>query len=167
MALASRITLSVESNLTQALDLLTATAPLTYPVQIDLATGTGLGQADMQWSDTRTLTASSTEDLDLNGVLVGPLGTTLTFLRIKALIVKAAAANTNNVVISRPAANGVPLFSAASDALPVMPGGWFGWVAPNAAGVGVTAATGDLITVTNSGAGTSVTYDIIVIGASA
>jgi hypothetical protein len=167
VALASRITLSVESNLTSVLDLLTATAPLVYSSQIDLATGVGQSQADMQWSDTRTLTPSATEDLDLAGVLVGPLGTTLTFARIKGLFVRAAAANTNNVVISRPAANGVPLFSAASDALPVMPGGWFGWVAPNATGVAVTPATGDLITVTNGGAGTSVTYDVIVLGASA
>lgn len=166
MALATRITLKVESSLTSVLDLLTATAPLTYSSQIDLATGAGLGQADMQWSDTRTLTASATEDLDLAGVLTGPLGTTLTFVRIKGLFVKAALANTNNVVISRPAANGVPLFAAASDAISVGPGGWFGWVNPTAAGVGVTAATGDLITVTNSAGGTSVTYDVIVIGAS-
>ena len=120
----------------------------------------------MKWSDQRTLTASATEDLDLAGVLTGPLGTTLTFVRIKALLVKAAAANTNDVQISR-SATGIPLFAASGDLLPVKPGGLFLWVAPNAAGVVVTPATADTITVTNGGGGPSVTYDIVVLGASA
>ena len=166
MALATRFDLRVTSNLTQALDLLTATAPLVYGTQIDMATGTGLGLADMQWSDTRTLAPSATEDLDLAGSLTGPLGTVLTFARVKAVLVKAALANANNVVVSRAAA-GIPLFTAASDSLPVKPGGLFLWVAPDATGVVVTPTTADSITVTNSAGGTSVTYDVIVIGASA
>lgn len=167
MALTSRITVAVTGDLTSALDLETPTSSLAYSAQIDLATGTGLAQADMRWSDQRTLSASGTEDLDLAASLTGALGTTLTFARIKALLVKAAATNTNNVVISRPAANGVPLFAAASDAISVQPGGLFLWVAPSAVGVVVTPATGDLITVTNSAGTTGVTYDVIVIGASA
>jgi hypothetical protein len=39
--------------------------------------------------------------------------------------------------------------------------------APDATGYPVTAATGDLVTLTNSAAGTSVTYDVIIIGSSA
>ena len=163
----SRVTLRVESDLTSALDLTTPVSAIDYSVRTDLVSGTGAGAADMQWSDQRTLAASGTEDLDLAASLTGPLGTTLTFARIKGLFVKAAAANTNDVVVSRPAANGVPIFSAAGDAISVKPGGWFGWVAPNATGVAVTADTGDLITVTNSAAGTSVTYDVIILGASA
>lgn len=166
MALATRFDLRVTSNLTSALDLLTATAPLTYTSQVDLATGTGAGLADMQWSDQRTLAASATEDLDLAGTLTGPLGTTLTFARVKGLLVKAAATNTNDVQISRAAA-GIPLFAATGDLIPVKPGGLFLWVAPNATGIVVTPTTADTITITNSAGTTSVTYDIIVIGASA
>lgn len=167
MGLASRLELKLTSTLTNPLDLETPTSALVYSSQIDLATGVGLGQADMKWSDQRTLAPSTPEDLDLAASLTGPLGTTLTFARIKALLVKAASANANDVVVSRPAANGVPLFAAASDAIPVKPGGLFLWVAPSAAGIVVTPATGDLITVTNGGAGTSVTYDIVILGASA
>lgn len=166
MALASRLSLKLESTLTSALDLVSVTAPLVYSSQIDLATGTGLGQADMQWSDTRTLSASGTEDLDLAGSLTGPLGTTLTFARVKLLLVKAAAGNTNDVVLSRAAA-GIPLLAATGDALPVKPGGLFLWVAPTAAGIVVTPTTADTITVTNSAGTTGVTYDIVVLGASA
>lgn len=166
MALATRFEVLVDSELTNALDLETPGSRLLFTTRIDLATGTGLGLADMKWSDTRTLSASGTEDLDLAGSLTGPLGTTLTFARVKALYVKAAAANTNDVQISRAAA-GIPLFGATGDLIPVKPGGVFLWVAPNAAGVAVTATTADTITVTNSAGSTPVTYDIVIIGASA
>ena len=167
MALATRITTSITGDYTNALDLETPTSSLAYSVQTDLATGTGAGQADLRWSDTRTLSASATENLDLAGVLTNAFGTVLTVARIKAVYFRAAAANTNDVQVTRPASNGVPLFMAVSDGIAIPPGGWFSWGAPTAAGVVVTPSTGDLITVTNSAGSTSVTYDVIIIGASA
>ena len=167
MALTTELRVELDAALTSALDLVTASVPLEVSDRTRLTSGTGLGAADMQWSDTRTLSASATEDLDLAGSLSGPLGTTLTFARIKLVYVKALAANTNDVQVTRPASNGVPLFLAAGDGLAVKPGGCFLWMAPNAAGVAVTAATGDLLTLTNSAGSTSVTYSIVVLGASA
>jgi len=61
----------------------------------------------------------------------------------------------------------VPLFLAASDGISVRPGGLFCWAAPDATAVAVTAGTGDLLAIANSGAGTSVTYDVVIIGSSA
>jgi len=167
MALSTKILTQVVATLTDALDLSTATDPLSYAYRQTLTSGTGANQADMLWHDTRTLAASGTEDLDLAGVLVNGLGDTQTFARVKAIFVTAAAGNTNNVNVTRPAANGVPLFLAAGDGVAVRPGGMFAAVAPDATGYAVTGATGDLLTVTNSAAGTSVTYSVIVIGASA
>lgn len=167
MALETNLLVKLDANLTSALDLVTAAAPLAISNRTRLASGTGLAAADMQWSDTRTLAASATEDLDLAGSLTGPIGGTLTFARIKLLYVTAAAGNTNDVNVTRPATNGVPLFLAASDGIPVKPGGGFLLVAPNAAGVVVTAGTGDLLTFTNSAGSTSVTYSVVIIGASA
>ena len=167
MTLKSRIELLIDSELSSALDLVTAVSPLELAVRQDLASGTGAAQADMQWSDTRTLAASATEDIDLAGSLTGPLGSTLTFARVKAVFVRASTANTNAVQVTRPASNGAPLFMAAGDGISLAAGEWFIWVSPTAAGKAVTAATGDLITLTNSAGSTGVTYDIIVIGASA
>lgn len=167
MALSTKIVAALTATLTDALDLSTATDPLAYTQRTTMTTGTGANQSDMLWHDTRTLAASGTEDLDLAGVLVNALGDTQTFARVKAIMVTAAAGNTNNVNVTRPAANGVPLFLAAGDGIAVRPGGMFMAVAPDATGYAVTAATGDLVTVTNSAAGTSVTYDVIIIGASA
>jgi hypothetical protein len=167
MALTTELTLKLVATLTGTADLLTPAAPLELTQRHRLATGTGANQADMMWTDRRTLAASATEDLDLAASLTGHVGGTLTFARIKALVVLAASANTNNVNVTRPASNGVPLFLAASDGVPVLPGGSFVWVAPNATGIAVTAATGDLLTFTNSAGSTSVTYDVVIIGASA
>ena len=167
MALTSRVEWKIDSTLTSALDLVTVTSPLAFTDQMDLTTGTGAGQADMQWSDERTLSASANEDLDLAGSLTGPLGTTLTFARIKAVYFKADAGNTNAVQVTRPASNGAPLFMAAGDGISLAAGERWAWWSPTAAGKVVTATTGDLINVANSSSGTGVTYRVVVIGASA
>ena len=52
-----------------------------------------------------------------------------------------------------------------TDKISVRPGGAFILIAPDATGYAVTAATGDLLKIANSAGTTSVTYDIIIIGA--
>src|SRR5690242_5351636 len=157
------VKLEVTSTLTSALDLVNVVSPLDYVAGFDLKTGTGSGQADMQWSDERTLAASASEDLDLAGSLTGPVGSTLTFARIKGILIKAKSTNTNNVVVSSPASNAAPLFGGTTGSISLAPGEIFAWFAPVGGGKVVTPATGDLVHVANSGAGTSVDYDVIVI----
>jgi len=148
-------------------DLGTPTFNLNYNPNFNLATGTGSSQADLLFSDTRTLSASATEDLDLSGSLTDPLGATLAFVKIKGIIIKAASGNTNNVEVKPATTNGfLGAFNAAADTLIIPPSGMIQLMAP-VSGWAVTAGTGDLITVTNSSSGTGVTYDIILIGASA
>lgn len=166
MALVSELLVRAICTESIAQDLQTASAPLTLSQKIRMATGTTAGLADVIFTDTRTLTASATEDLDLKGSLLTPLGQAFTPAKLKAVIITAADGNTNDVNLSRPASNGVPLFLAASDGIPVKPGGVFAWVAPGA-GVTVTSSTGDLITLTNSAGSTSVTYSVVLIGTSA
>lgn len=162
----TKLSLALSTVQTNPLDLLTGRAPVDLLKAITLGSGTGANQVDRLFTDRRTLAASASEDLDLAGVLSDAFGATLTFAKLKALLVIADTANTNNVNVTRPASNGVPLFLAAGDGIPVLPGGLFAWVGPGA-GVAVTAGTGDLVTVANSGAGTSVTYDVYALGTSA
>lgn len=129
-------------------------------VQFEEGTNT-VGKADILFSDTRTLAASATENIDLSGALTDAFGASIIAAELVAIYVKASAANVNNVNVTRPASNGVPLFLAAGDGVAVQPGEWFEFVSQK--GIAVTAATGDLITITNSGAGSSVTYNIVVI----
>ena len=167
MTLSTKLVTTVVATLSDALDLSTATDPLSYTLRTTLASGTGANQADMLWHDTRTLAASATENLDLAGVLVNGLGDTQTFARVKLIMVTAATANTNNVNVIREGTNGVPIFLALADGVAVRPGGAFLLSAPDATAYAVTAATGDLLTFTNSAGSTSVTYSVIIIGASA
>lgn len=132
--------------------------------------GTGAGNADLAYWAERTLTASSTEDLDLAGVLTDAYGNVLTFARIKALAVFAAAANTNNVIVG--GASGSPLaglFGATTHTAVVRPGAFVAWGcgSADATGYAVTATTGDLLKIANSAGSTSVTYDIVILGCSA
>lgn len=170
MAVTANLSASVAGTQTSALDLGTITFPFTATASTAFSTsGTGAGQVDMVFTDTRTLTASATEDLDLAGSLTGALGTTLTFARIKAVFVKAADANTNNVQVTRPASNGVPWLMAAGDGIALRPGAFNLWGSgsADATGVAVTAGTGDLITFTNSAGTTPVTYTVVILGCSA
>lgn len=160
-----KLNLGISLQDSKTADLAPGIVDLIQSIQWAITSGTGAGQADLLWYDSRTLSASATEDLDVAGVLANVFGT-VTAVKIKAVIISAAAANTNNVNLTRPATNGVPLFLAVSDGLPVLPGGFFVWVGPGA-GVTVTAGTGDLLTLTNSAGGTSVTYTVIIIGTTA
>jgi hypothetical protein len=162
-------TVQIASTLTgTALEGATPSFPLNLTWSAPLTTGTGASQADKIYTASITLGASSGQDVDLAGVLTDPFGGALTMVKLKAVAVRAAAANTNNVNISRPASNGVPWFLAASDGLSLGPGGIFVFVNPGSAGIAtVTPATGDILRFDNSGAGTSVTFDLVILGTSA
>lgn len=157
----------VEATYKNLLDLSQPVDNLAKTLTVELANGTGASSADLMFHDQRTLTASGTEDLDLAGGLTNPFGATLTFVELRAILITAASGNTNNVNITRPASNGVPLFLAASDGIAVPPGGAFLWTCPADGKVTVTASTGDLLTITNSAGSTSVTYDVVILGVSA
>ncbi len=162
---------SVAATLNNALDLaVIATAPLSVSQSYGFSTGTGAGQADKIFSDTRTIAASSNDDLDLAGVLIDALGSVITFARVKALVIRAAAANTNNLILGGSATNPVTtILGGTTPTLTIRPGGSIVLVAGvgDAVGYVITAATADILRLTNGGAGSSVTYDIIIIGASA
>lgn len=145
-----------------------ASAPLTMATSLALSTGTGAGQADKIFADTRTITASSNDDLDLAGVLVDALGAIITFARVKALIVRAAASNVNTLVIGGGASNPVTtILGGTTPTLTIRPGGVLALIATEATAYVVTAATADILRFTNGGAGSSVQYDVVIIGASA
>lgn len=166
MGLTAKIDTRVIATLTNPLDLSIPSDPVDLAKRITLLTGTASGQADMSWHDRRTLTPAGTENLDLAGGLTNAFGVTQTFARIKLVLVLADATNVNKVNVIRETTNGVPLFLALGDGVPVHPGGLYLWAAPKD-GELVTGGTGDLLTLTNAGGGTSVTFDIVIIGASA
>ncbi len=165
MSLSATVKLSIAALLTGSTDLASKTSPLNKVYSQALSDGAGAGQANVIFADTRTIAASGNEDIDVAAALTDLLGDAAVFARIKAIVIRASDGNTNNVQVTRPASNGVPLFMAAGDGISLAPGEVFSWFSGTAAGKAVTAGTGDLINIANSGGTTGVTYDIIVIGA--
>lgn len=163
MSFTGSVQVVIKGDLVNAGDLSSGKDILRQTLENLLTDGSGANQASTQWSDRRTLATGANEDLDFAGGITNAFGVTLTLTKIKAIIIQALAANTTNLTVSRPASNGVPFFAAASDAVVLKPGGLFVLTDPSAAGVTVTAATGDLLNILNA-AGASASYDIIVFG---
>lgn len=180
MSLTSKLALSVVADLSQAAGLATGRVPLNRIYQASLDNGTGAGKADLVYHAQRTLAPSATEDLDLAGVLASLLpGSALTFVRVKGLIVAARGVtdangtvitpNVNNVVVGAAAGSPWTALLNSTGTVTLRPGAVFAAFADatDATAYAVTATTADLLKVANSAGVSSVTYDIIVIGASA
>lgn len=170
MALTTSVRVNVAAKQSATVDFTSSDDNITRNIAINLASGTAAGQVDRIYAKTNTLAASANVDLDLAGGVTDAHGATITFVKVKGLYVEAAAGNTNNVVVGGAASNTwVGPFGDATDKLIVRPGG----VQLIAVGegdlnaYGVTGTTGDLLRIANSGAGTAVTYSIIIWGTSA
>jgi hypothetical protein len=160
---AATIEVGVKAKQTGTADLGTPNILLDIAKSMEFTPGTAsVAQANVLFSDTRTLAASASEDLDLAGALADAFGATIAAAEVVAIYIAAASGNTNDVQVTRPATNGVPLFLAAGDGLALGPGDFV--LLTNRKGVTVTAGTGDVVHIANSGAGSSVTYDVVVIG---
>src|SRR4051812_12691742 len=163
------------ANLTLKLDVLQLNAAdlgtggyATLPIFLDwsagLSNGTGAAQASQVYQDTGTLAGSASVNIDLAGSLTNIFGTTITFTKIKLLAIQADSANNvaNNLLVARGSSNGYVWFSAVSDAVYLAPGAFLVHYDP--IGVAVTAATGDIMTLTNSAGTNTITYRILIVG---
>ncbi len=159
------IGMQLVGQLNKTLDIGTARLDVSYSKKYTLANGTAAEQANMMWTDTRTISASSTDDLDLYGGLTNAFGDTINFAAIKGIFIFASAENINNLLIGGDASNPLVNYVASgTDIVVVKPGGFFALYDPSAGGYGVTTSTADILQIANSSSGTSVDYDIIVLG---
>ncbi len=136
---------SATGTLSSSADLSVNTATTNYLKTYSIANGTGADMANNTWSDTRTISASSSDSLDLSGVLVNAFGTTLAFTKIKGFIIYAYAANTNNVLVGGDANGLAGWVGNVNDIVVVRPGGCLAIMANVATAYAVTASTGDIL----------------------
>lgn len=139
---------------------------------INLVGGTAAGQANILFTDERTITTGANDDLDLNGVLTNAFGATVSAVEIVALLVinapRSGAANTTNLTIGG-GTNPVTGFLGGTTPTigPIRPGSFVFLGSSDAAGFGVvTAGTGDILRIANS-AGASATYQIAILARNA
>jgi hypothetical protein len=166
MALSSTLAVAAFTELSQTAGLGTSRVPVGLSRSVTLGSGTGVGKADKVYQARRTIAASGSEDLDLAGVLTDAFGASITFARVKGLFIAAAAANSNNVVIGNATSNAWAALLNATGTLTLRPGAVLAGAADTTT-YAVTASTGDLLKVANSAGGSSVSYDICIVGSSA
>lgn len=167
-ALTGSINIRLAAILTNALDLSVPKDELDYKFQWAISTGTGADQADRLFHDTRTLGASTSEDLDVVGSLTDAFGATFSPARIKLLMVIASSGNTNNVEVGGAAATQfLAGFKNSSDIWAIPPGDFLAGSARGATAWPCAGGSTDKLKINNSGAGTSVTYTVIIVAASA
>lgn len=165
-SLNARLAVSVAATVTNPLDLGTVVSSLSKTYSASLTDGDGAGEAEVLFHDTRTLAASASEDIDFSGSLTDAFGTTVAIASIKALIISAAVGNTNNVLVGGTGTTLTAVLAGATDEILVRPGATLALIAgaADATGYAVSAGSSDLLNIENSSSGSSVTYDIIVIG---
>lgn len=165
MALAT-LSLTVEAGITgqvtKAQDLGDAKADYASKQSTRYTLGSTSGMANQVFQDQRTLSATS-EELDLSGVLMNKLGETITFTKIRSILIRNLATQTGRVLsVGGAAANALAgLFAATNDIIRIGPGGAFLIDSP-VDGITVTGGTGDLLKI-DAGSNT-ITYDITIVG---
>lgn len=165
--LSTKVNLQIDAILQNLVGVANVQANLSRGSLTSMASGTGANQADKVYSETKSIVASGTYDLDLAGVLLDAYGAVITFARVKLIAVFADAGNTNNVLIGAAAATQfIGPLGSATDKINVRPGGVSVNFAPDATAWPVGAGATDFLRFTNSAAGTSVLFDIVIVGAS-
>lgn len=165
----------------------TAEVPINVRRSHTLSDGTSANQADKVWASFgRTLSASTTEDIDLfdlgtidigTGAGDDPLGNTVSYAEIVALYVANTSAAAGGSIVIGGKTGGTAQFNtfvaitgSASDTAqigPITPGGFVMLYVPANPAFAVDDTDNHLLAITESGGAASVTYDILVIARSA
>lgn len=144
---------------------------LTDNIQItfsdELNEGTGADFADAVYhSSGRNLIASGSETFDLAGGISDKFGNTLTLATVKLIYIKNTSTTITTTLEVGNATNAWEGWTTtATSTITVGPGGMVCLFDPTANAMEVTAATGDILQVTNNDGSNAATYDIIIIGA--
>lgn len=167
MSQTTTLSIKAVTSLTRTVDFGPSKVPITIGSDLSVANGTSAGQADTLYAlEAESIAASGSLDIDLAAALTDPLGGAAVFAKIDAIIIKASADNTNNVQVGGDANGIATLFGNVADFLAIKPGGMLA-IWGGGSGYAVTGGTGDVLQIANSGSGTAVVFDLIVIGRSA
>lgn len=152
------VNLSMDAALSGSGTFVSGKAGITVRKSFSQAPGSAtVDQSDLLYADQRTLGNNATENLDLAGVLVSPIGGTITAAEVTAIYFEVVS---GQIIVGAAASNGFfgPLNAAgtlslnAGDFVPLL----------SRAGWPVTATTGDLLKVAAGSAGA--VYKVVIVG---
>jgi hypothetical protein len=159
------ISTQVIAEVTGLNDLSNADSKVALSNSTKFTPGAGAGQANYCFASSRTLAASASETLNLVSGLNDPNNVPLVFGGIKAIYVKANANNTNDVIVGGAATTTfVGPFGSATATIAVRPGSELLLYDHNSTGGWPVTGSTNSLKVANGGAGTSVAYQIIILG---
>ena len=162
MSVQTNINMSLKCREVGTLDTGTVHARHAVEYIYDLVSGTNTMEADIVWSDTRTL-ATTTEDLDLRGTaLTGAFGQAIAIAELVGIVIKNNSTSGTLTVGGDATAPVTGLFADTSDKIVIGPKGMFAWFRPDD-GIALGAGTTDVLQIQSSA---SVSYTIIVLGRS-
>ncbi len=152
----------------ESLELSTLVDSSKLEVQAAFSAGDGPGEADQIWHDTRTLAASSNDDLDLTALVQSIHGqaVSLGFAALKAILIHNTSAD-EPLVIDSSVTNSIktPFDGSATSKLEIPPGSPV-LLVNKLAGWAVTAGTGDVLRISNASA-EEIEYQIVIVGTAA
>lgn len=135
----------------------TSQSPIVRNFSASFTNGTGADNANQHYSAAdAALAASTTATFDLAGVLTDAFGATITFARVKGLLIK----NTGTVNLT--IAGTCTALGGAS--LTLRPGGILFIIAPDATAYAVAGGSTDTVTILNTSGAAVAGYDLTVIG---
>src|SRR3954464_6445404 len=122
-SLVSTIRASIEATSKQTLDGRDIARHIANSPDVPLGSGPGDGKADISFFDTRTLAASTSENLDLSGVLTDAFGQVIAAVKVKAIEVENPEASLSTLTIGAAASNTfLGPFSVATHSIDLKPG---------------------------------------------
>jgi hypothetical protein len=163
MPLTSKVEVKITGTASRTLDLISPTATLSVTKSQSFANGTGANQANIEFTDTRTLNDGANETLDFHdGSLYSSMGVALVLTKLKALLIHNKGLASLQIGGAATAQLGIVL-DGASDKIVIKPGGVLAITAPDANGVDVS--TNSKIKITHAGDNANaVDYDIVAVG---
>lgn len=161
--IAGSIKCQVNHTYNNVLDLSTVADTLAKVYTDAFTDGTGANKAQIVFHDKRSLLTTTTEEIDLAGVLVNAFGVA-TFTKVKAILINVNTVTAGyRLMIGGAAANAFETWvGAAGDIIKIGAGGFLALSSP-VDGYVVTGGTADLLKIDNPSGGT-VEYDIWIIG---
>lgn len=156
----ARLGITIRHKATNAMDYRTAVDEINQALSQDFAAGVGSEQCNLVFCDRRTLGGGANESLDLAGGLTDAFGNTMTFVKVRALVIQNLSAT--KVLTIGNGANPFIFLAGGTEAVILQPKGKLALDNP-VTGWAVTGATGDMLKVANN-AGDPADYLVWIVG---
>jgi hypothetical protein len=144
----------------------TNSGTLAWQLGAALTNGTGAGKARYIYVWTGTIAGAATQDFDLAGALTDFFGNTITFAKVKGIVLTHSSSTTaTSVSLDGSVTNAFKTYLGGTNPTVKVNNGYsFALMGSDATGYAVTAGTGDVLRVLNNDGTNTATVSLVVYG---